>query len=139
MKTLKTIGLGLLVAVAIVGTYLAADYYFESKRIVELPTMKVYAGEQIEAPESTPPSLYPCVSPDKEIVYLVIATSGEFMMFDMEGVWVTNGTFVKTKTNEGIEFFKAEVGDSLLGMFNTPSGWRLAISTDKGVTQLACL
>lgn len=132
---------GILAASAVVVTYFAADSYFRSKRDAEYARLSQAVSLEPIAPDSElPPSLYPCIAPDKEILYMVIAVSGEFMMFDQDGVWVTNGTFFKAKTDKNVEYYHAEVGSNLLGMFKTPNdGWHLVMSTQQGATELKCL
>lgn len=139
----KIIAAAFLTGLVIVVTYSAAQFYFKSQREadgIEAP-VQIYAGEPLPQPttiDNVKPSLYSCAD-EKMRVYLVIAASGEFMMFDGNGVWVNNGTFFEATTDKGIHYWHAEIGSSLMGMTKTDSNWRLAIITPQSTMELICV
>lgn len=134
----------LLSAAAACVMYIAADYYFAAQRVadgIEEPA-QIYAGEPIPQPSSVQdakPSLYSCGNENKRL-YMVIAMSGEFMLFDQKGMWINNGRFFEAKTDQGVNYWHAEVGSSLLGLFkHADNRWHLAIATEEDVSELICV
>lgn len=127
-----------LTGLAIVVTYSFATYYFESRRRIE-PVEQVYAGEPISENWQTKPALYSCRNESEGIFMVVSPTSGEFMLFDSGGAWINNGTFFHAKTDKGIEYNHAEIGNTLLAFFPDDNHkWRLAVATGEKVVELFC-
>ena len=139
----KLITIGAVSALLAAVTYLAADYYFKSQRIadgIEAP-VQIYAGEPL--PEATAssgekPALYSCAD-ERMRVYLVIADTGEFMLFDGAGAWVNNGRFFQATSDKGVHYWHAEIGNSLLGLVKKDNIWHLAVVTPQESMELICV
>ena len=139
MKTWAKVGLVFIVAYFSIAAY--GKYRTTQEVLVAEPVEQIYAGEplpQRSAVQDAKPSLYSCAD-EKMRVYLVIASSGEFMMFDGKGAWVNHGRFFEAQTDQGVNYWHAELGSSLLGMSKKDSTWHLAIVTPKSTMDLICV
>lgn len=143
MKTL----IGVLIGVALAALAFFGGRQFGSQtqtQVIESEPMQIYAGDPVPvvAPDrSKMPSLYSCRDSSRQegVFMLISPVTGEFMLFDLTGVWINNGQFFDAKTDQNVQYLHAEVGNVLLAFFlDNANRWHLAISTEEGVTELGC-
>jgi hypothetical protein len=143
-KTLHTL-LGILV-----GVLLGAGVFYGAKALRPITTeapIQVYAGENVEEvvrevidTDAIPPTLYICdlrvaEGEQGETVYLVISASYEAMFFNTEGEYRNIAQFYEGTTKEGQVFYVADVGNTVVTMFNVATkGWFLTIAINDGDT-----
>lgn len=141
-RNVKYFLLGLLV-VASIPTYNYMQTRLERSKLEALQqtsAVQMYAGDPMPAvAQEFNPVMYSCAN-EKEHMYLVIApATGEFMLFDRAGAWINRGQFFQAKTDQGVEYYHAEIGNNLLGMFlDDNKRWHLAIAAGDKATDMLC-
>lgn len=80
-------------------------------------------------------------SNDQTVMYLIVdAADGKFILFDSDGVFLGNSTFVETKTDKGTNFFYATIGGTAIGAMKVGEK-TLVLAVTKGseaVTKFEC-
>lgn len=129
----------LLLALLSVSGWFAYTSIMRRDSLPSVQPIQVYAGEPISEGWENKPALYSCRNKSEGIFMVIAPTSGEFMLFDSGGAWINNGTFFQAKTDKGIEYNHAEIGNTLLAFFADEGGkWRLAVASGEKVVELFC-